>query len=199
MKKNIKWIVFSISLLLFIIIVFMVVTHTDLYIDSFIYGLIDDHITNNLTSYIKYITYIGSAVAVIGIVVFVYIFFKNKKYSLYMTINLISITIFQLILKNIFSRNRPVDINLIEEEGYSFPSGHSLTALAFYGFIIYLIYKSKIKYKSLFISLFVLIILSVGFSRIYLGVHFFTDVIGAFTFALSYLILYTSIIEKRMV
>ena len=57
----------------------------------------------------------------------------------------------------------------------------------------------KIKYKSLFISLFVLIILSVGFSRIYLGVHFFTDVIGAFTFALSYLILYTSIIEKRMV
>ncbi len=199
MKKNIKWIVFSISLLLFIIIAFMVVTHTDLYIDSFIYGLIDDHITNNLTSYIKYITYIGSAFAVIGVVVFVYIFFKNKKYSLYMTINLISITIFQLILKNIFSRNRPVDINLIEEEGYSFPSGHSLTALAFYGFIIYLIYKSKIKYKSLFITLFVLIILSVGFSRIYLGVHFFTDVIGAFTFALSYLILYTSIIEKRMV
>lgn len=199
MKKYIKWIICLISFLIFIILSFLVMTKNDLYIDSFVYGIISKYISSDLTIFVKYLTYIGSAAAVIGVVVFVFIFFKNKKYSLYMSINLISITILQLILKNIFSRHRPIDINLIEETGYSFPSGHSLTAMAFYGFIIYLIYNSNIKYKGLFISLFVLIIIAIGLSRIYLGVHFFTDVLGAFTFSLSYLIIYTEIIKKRLV
>ena len=118
-----------------------------------------------------------------------------------MSINLVTITLFQLILKSIFTRSRPVDINLIEETGYSFPSGHSLTVMAFYGFIIYLIYISKLNKKSkiIYISLFSLIILVVGLSRIYLGVHFFTDVLGAFTFAISYLIIYTNIIKRWLV
>ena len=105
----------------------------------------------------------------------------------------------QMLLKNIFVRVRPIDINLIEETGYSFPSGHSLTAFAFYGFIIYLIYNSNLNKRSkrIFITLFSLVILVVGLSRVYLGVHFFTDVIGAFSFALSYLIIYIYIINSK--
>ena len=115
-----------------------------------------------------------------------------------MSINLILITIFQLILKNIFSRNRPIDINLIDESGYSFPSGHSLTSMAFYGFIIYLIYTSDIKGKKIFITLFSLLILVTGLSRIYLGVHYFTDVVGGFVFAAAYLIVYTHMIKDKI-
>lgn len=200
MKKYIKWIICLTSIIIFIILSFLVITKNDIYLDSFVYDFISKYITNNLTTIFKYLTYLGSAVVVIGITIFVLIFFKNKKYALYMSLNLIIITTFQYILKNIFLRNRPVDINLIEESGYSFPSGHSLTAMAFYGFIIYLIYISNItkKYKIIFITIFSIFICITGLSRIYLGVHYFTDVLGGFTFSLFYLIIFTSVIKKQL-
>lgn len=199
MKKYLKWIICFISLIIFIILSILVLTKNDIYLDSVIYNFISKYISHDLTNVVKYLTYLGSAGVVIGITLFILVFYKNKKYSFYLSINLLLITIFQLILKNIFTRNRPVDINLIEETGYSFPSGHSLTAMAFYGFIIYLIYTSDIEKKSkrIYILLMSLIILVIGLSRIYLGVHFFTDVVGAFTFSLPYLIIYTNIIGKK--
>ena len=200
MKKYLKWIICSISLIIFIILSVLVLTKKDIYLDSFIYGIVSKYISSNLTLIVKNLTHLGSAIVVIGITVFVLLFFKNKKYALYMAINLVSITILQVILKNIFARVRPLDINLIEETGYSFPSGHSLTAFAFYGFIIYLIYKSNLskRSKNIFITMFSTFIFVVGLSRVYLGVHFFTDVIGAFTFSLAYLIIYTHIIDKKL-
>ena len=134
------------------------------------------------------------------IILLVLIIFKNKKYGIFMSIDLILITILQYALKFTFTRNRPLDINLIEETGYSFPSGHSLTAMAFYGFIIYLIYTSKLHKRSkyIYITLFSILILIMGLSRIYLGVHFFTDVLGAFSLSLSFLIIYTHFIKERI-
>ncbi len=200
MKKYLKWIICVLSIIIFIVLSVLVLNGKDIAIDSNFYNFISKYISDNLTNYVKYLTYIGSGAVVIGITLFVFIYFKNKKYALYMSINLIAITIIQLILKNIFSRTRPIDINLIEETGYSFPSGHSLTAMAFYGFIIYLIYNSNISKisKVIFILLFSVLILVTGLSRIYLGVHFFTDVLGGFTFSVFYLIIYTSIIKNKL-
>ena len=197
MKKYLKWIVCALLFVIFIILSILVLTKKDIYLDSIIYGFISKYITDNLTIVAKYLTYLGSAFSVLGITLITLLFFKNKKYGLYMSINLLTITIFQLILKNIFSRGRPVGINLIEESGYSFPSGHSLTSMAFYGFIIYLIYNSNLtkRSKSIFIILLSLIIIVVGLSRIYLGVHYFTDVLGGFTFSLSYLIIFISLLK----
>lgn len=198
MKKYLKWIICILSLILFIILSILVLTKKDIYLDSVVYNFMSKYISDNLTNVIKYLTYIGSAVAVISITLFTLIIFKNKKYSFYMALNLVLITILQIILKNIFTRDRPLDINLITETGYSFPSGHSLTAFAFYGFIIYLIYISNIKNKKIHIILFSILIFITGLSRIYLGVHYFTDVIGGFTFSLLYLIIYTSIVKRRL-
>ena len=200
MRKNLKWIVCIIFILIFLLLGILVLKQDDIYLDSVAYNFISYFIRDNLTSIIKWLTYIGSAIAVISITLFTFIYFKNKRYGLYMSINLICITIIQLILKSIFSRNRPININLIEEKGYSFPSGHSLTSMAFYGFIIYLIYKSNLNKRSkyIFISLFALLILVTGISRVYLGVHYFTDVLGGFTFSISYLIIYTSIVGKKI-
>lgn len=200
MKKYLKWIVCIISFIIFLILAILVLTKKDMFLDNIVYSFISNFISDNLTKTIKYMTYFGSALVVIIITIFTLIFFKNKRYTLFMSLDLFIITILQFILKNIFSRNRPVDINLIEESGYSFPSGHSLTSMAFYGFIIYLIYNSNMNKRSkiIFITLFVLLILVTGISRIYLGVHYFTDVLGGFTFSISYLIIYTSIIKDKL-
>lgn len=197
MKKYLKWFLCLINFLIFIILSILVLTKNDIYIDSVVYDFVSKFIYQDLTNIIKILTNIGGVLVVIVITLITLI--KNRKYGIYISINLIIITIFQLILKSLFSRTRPVDINLIEETGYSFPSGHSLTAMAFYGFIIYLIYISNINKRSkiIYISLFSICILIVGLSRIYLGVHFFTDVLGAFTFAFSYLVIYTSLLKRK--
>lgn len=198
MKKNIKWIICILSLIIFLILGYLVKTNNDLIIDTVIYNLISNIITDDLTNLIKFITFLGSATVVILITIIALIILKNKKIGLFMALDLITITLFQYILKAIFGRSRPIGINLIEESSYSFPSGHSLTAMAFYGFIIYLIYKSKLKYKKVYIILLSLLILLIGLSRVYLGVHYITDVLGGFTFSLFYLIIFINILKKQI-
>lgn len=198
MKKNIKWIVCFISLIIFLILGYLVKTNNELILDNYVYNFISKFINDNLTHIVKSITFLGSATIVISITILTLIVLKNKKIGLFMALDLILITIFQYILKPIFGRARPLDINLIEETNYSFPSGHSLTAMAFYGFIIYLIYKSNLKYKKVYIILLSILILLIGLSRVYLGVHFITDVLGGFTFSLFYLIIFTHIIKKNI-
>lgn len=123
---------------------------------------------------------------------------KNKKISYLVIINLLTIIVLNLFLKNVFVRERPFDLMLIEETGYSFPSGHSMVSFAFYGYIIYLIYKGYLRtnhkvISTIFISI---LILLVGCSRIYLGVHYTSDVLGSFILSALYLIFYILFSEK---
>ena len=201
MKKYFKWIMCIIFFIFFIVISLLIITKNDIYLDNYVYNFIYSFKNDILTLLVKCITYLGSVYALILIILGVLILFKNKRYALYMSINLLFITIIQYTFKNIFTRARPIDISLIEESGYSFPSGHSLTAMAFYGLIIYLIYKSKLnkKAKIIFIALFSLLIILIGVSRIYLGVHYATDVLGGFTFSTAYLVIYTSLIKNKLI
>lgn len=198
MKKNIKWIICILSLVIFLILGYLVKTNNDLILDTIIYSFISKFINNDLTHIIKFITFLGSATVVILITIIALIVIKNKKIGLFMALDLIIITIFQYILKAIFARPRPIGISLVEETSFSFPSGHSLTALAFYGFIIYLVYRSKLKYKKVYVTLLSLLILLIGLSRVYLGVHFITDVLGGFSFSLFYLIIFINILKKQI-
>ena len=196
MKKNIKWIVCIFSLITFILLAYLVKTNENIIIDKYFYELIMPIINNNLTNIVKIVTFLGSAFTVILITIICLIVIKNKKIGLFMALDLIIITCFQYLLKYTFLRNRPVDINLIEETGYSFPSGHSLTAMAFYGFIIYIVNKYNLKYKKIYTILLSILIILIGFSRIYLGVHYPTDVFGGLTFSLFYLVIFINIVKK---
>lgn len=124
-------------------------------------------------------------------------FLKNKWISLCLPINLFIIYILNIILKNIVQRERPNNFRLIDETGYSFPSGHSMVSMAFYGLIIYFIYnyiENKFIKWSLCTMLSILILL-IGFSRVYLGVHYASDVIAGFVISIAYLIIFTCTIS----
>ena len=129
------------------------------------------------------------------------ILIKNKKIGVSIFSNLAIITALNQLLKNILQRPRPTEYRIIEETGYSFPSGHSMISMALYGYIIYLIYKyvtnKYIKWFS--IVLLSILICSIGISRIYLGVHYTSDVLGGFLISVSYLVIYISAVNKFLI
>jgi len=125
---------------------------------------------------------------------------KNKKYGICITSNLILVTAINLILKNIVERPRPNEFRIIDETGYSFPSGHSMASMAFYGLLIYFAYRyiENKKIRTVICTVLSLLIPLIGFSRIYLGVHYTSDVIAGFLVSTVYLILFTSIAPKLL-
>jgi len=100
--------------------------------------------------------------------------------------------------KKYIDRSRPEGVAYYAEVNRSFPSGHSTTAMALYGLLAYLLFryyaKARRHYQLLGISFF-LIILAVGASRIYLGVHFLSDVLAGYLLGASWVLLGISIIE----
>ncbi len=150
-----------------------------------------------LTKIFLIITNLGSPYVLILLTLLSFLL-KNKKLSFIITANLGLITIINQVLKFIVKRPRPSDLFLIVETGYSFPSGHSMVSLSFYGLLIYFIYKyfKNKNLKIFLITLFSLIIVLIGVSRVYLGVHFVSDVISGFLLSLSYLIIFIKVINK---
>lgn len=191
MKKRIVCII---SFILFLVTVILI-TNDNKYFDNYIINLFK-YKSDILTNIMKIITFLGSALSMILLTVLLIIVVKGKRNKILILINVIVTTLLNQLLKNVFQRGRPID-SIIEESGYSFPSGHSMVSMAFYGFLIYLVYKSNIKYKSLIIGLLSVLIFLIGISRIYLGVHYPTDVIGGFTLSLSYLLLFIDITKPN--
>lgn len=195
LKKNYKFIILLICIIIFLAIIEDVFEKETMTIDLIIYEIIVKNMrTDMLTSIFKIITNLGGAYCLIIIAILSAVFIKDKKIAISVPINLIIITILNLVLKNIVERPRPEGYRLITETGYSFPSGHSMISAAFYGLIIYFIWKNvkNRKLKYIFSLLLGLLIALIGISRIYLGVHYASDVIGGFSISIAYLIIFTS-------
>lgn len=200
LRKNLKWIICLITLILFIAIIRSVYKESIMNFDNFYYEHISKLISEQMTFFVKMITNLGSAFSLVSLTILILLISKEKKYGILVGINLITIFVINTILKFIFARPRPLDINLIEELGYSFPSAHAMISTAFYGFIIYLIWQTKISKRRKWISSIVLSILIVliGITRIYLGVHYASDVFAGMLISISYLVLFTSIASKYL-
>ncbi|MEZ0480998.1 phosphatase PAP2 family protein [Planococcus sp. SSTMD024] len=96
-----------------------------------------------------------------------------------------------VLLKHLFSRERPSINEAIDAVGYSFPSGHSMGSLIFYGFLIYLVIRTKQKPWLQWAAVFGLsmLIVLIGISRIYLGAHFPSDVLAGYIAGTIWLVL----------
>lgn len=200
-KQNFKWLI-AIIMLIICFNIAEELFENDIYkFDDFIYHYVSIIISPSMTVFFKFITNVGSAVAVIAICLFYFLFVKNKVYAKLMTLNLVIITVLNQVIKHVVSRPRPTGFRLIDETGYSFPSGHSMVSMAFYGFLIYLAnkYVKNIYLKVTLISVLSIFIVLIGVSRIYLGVHYASDVVVGFCISISYLILFTHILNKNKI
>lgn len=197
--KNLKWIILFLCLILFLELALDVFQKEIMTKDVLGYKFISTYVISDfITPIAKVITQMGGAITLIFITIVLLLFLKNKKIGIAIAINLGVATALNLLLKHIVQRPRPTEYIMISETGYSFPSGHSMVSMAFYGFLIYLIYR-QVESKKLkwgLIIMLLLLIIAIGISRIYLGVHYTSDVLAGFTISLSYLIIYTSIVKK---
>ena len=151
------------------------------------------------TSFFKFITRMGDWYVIVGIIILSVMFFR--KYFKVIVTNAVFITLVNQILKIIIQRPRPSDFQIITASGYSFPSGHAMISTAFYGFMFYLIYKSNLsnKYKVLSGMLTLILVVLICISRVYLGVHYLTDVIAGSSLAVLYLTVYTYLLNSKKV
>ena len=197
-KKNIRWIILLVGLIIFFLILEDLFENEIDSFDSAIYQIISYVMSDRVTSLMKVITNLGGAVMIVSITILVLLFSKKKKMNLCVIANLAIITISNQLLKRIIARPRPVEHRLIGESGYSFPSGHSMVSMAFYGLLIYYAYKNikKVWVRNTVCILLATIIVLIGMSRIYLGVHYPSDVLAGFCISLSYLALFTNVTKK---
>ena len=200
-KKNLKWVVLFICLVGFLALAEDVFNKEIMYGDIIGYKLISTFLISDfVTPIAKFITNFGGAIFLSIATVMLFLLIKNKKIGLSIISNIVIITVLNQLLKRILQRPRPTEFRIVEETGYSFPSGHSMVSMAFYGYLIYLIYRYiKNKYvKWTLITILSILICLIGISRIYLGVHYTSDVLGGFLLSISYLVIYISSIKKLL-
>lgn len=197
--KNYKWIIFFVFFVIFLAIAEDVFEQEIFEFDSVVYNFLVNNRNEALNNFFKIITQFGSALVLIIITILCVIFIRDKKYKILVPANLVTIAIINIVLKNFFLRPRPNELRLIEETGYSFPSGHAMASTAFYGLLIYIAHEkieNKILRNTICIMLGLLILL-ISVSRIYVGVHYTSDVIAGTCFSIAYLILITRLIKNQ--
>lgn len=198
-KNIIKWILCAITAILAIVITINVKNGKILELDLNIYKFFSENIINDkLTPIVKVITHVGGAKIVFVLTVLAIILIKGLKNKLFLLAGVVGTAGLNVVLKHIVQRERPNINRLIPEKGYSFPSGHSMMSMAFYGMLIFLIFKyvKNTALKWTLIVILTILLSTIGITRIYLGVHYPSDVIGGFVVSLTYLFILTEIYNK---
>lgn len=190
---------FLLTIMAFIFLSAMINFKDELFIDEFGYALVSKiFIRDELTTLIKYLTNLGSGKTMFLIALGILLVNRDKSIGVCASANLLIVNNFNFWFKQFFARPRPIDNRIIDEMGYSFPSGHAMTSIVFYGFLIYLIYKycQNEKLKHYLIIGLVLLIFLIGLSRVYLGVHYTSDVLAGFLLGYAILVIFINFLEK---
>src|SRR5690554_4696731 len=154
--------------------------------DDTVSATIQSFRTPSLTPVFEFITHMGDRLAyfIAALIVAAFFYFKygRWKFTLQTILVLLLSSLSNVVLKKVINRERPTFEHLVAVSTLSYPSGHSMSAMAFYGFLIYLLFKIQMAtwLRITLVFLFSFMILSIGLSRIYLGVHYPSDVAGGF-------------------
>ncbi|MEP7164854.1 MAG: phosphatase PAP2 family protein [Ferruginibacter sp.] len=180
----------------------MIFEDKNLAFDERVFAAIVPYYNDGNTRLMNFITFFGSHnfllpanLLLIGIFLF---YKKHRAYSLKIASVAITSTAVLFLLKFILKRERPLIPLISKAHGYSFPSGHTISGLVFFGMLAYIIYKT-IKNKFLKWALIILMFcfaFLVGFSRVYLKLHYASDVIAGFCIGIIWLLLAKWILIK---
>lgn len=188
------WAVFWGCLLLFLYMANEVFRQGDTGLDDALFRFADSHTSPPVTRMMIFISFFASAeylMVVPPLVVLVFSFYKGLRW-LALKVLLISMSsaVLNQVMKGIFERPRPA-FAMLEQSGLSFPSGHAMIGGAFYGLLIYIVWRTVQDrvLRWVLTVLLTLLILLIGYSRIYLKVHYATDVLAGYAMGFLWLLL----------
>jgi undecaprenyl-diphosphatase len=198
----ILFLAFSAALALFIFTAWMIFGDNKTAFDQKVFSLLSTHVSRKNTGLMQFFTFLGTHTFLIPAILILSAYFLFVKKHRWYSINVPSVALSSLLvmftLKFIFRRDRPLTPLLAVAKGYSFPSGHAMISFTFYGLLIYLVWKNvKTKWVRLTVSIMLgLLIFVIGVSRIYLRVHYASDVLAGFCVGCMWLLLSLWILRK---
>lgn len=149
--------------------------------------------TSELTQFMIFISWLGAdfILAVSTVILIFFTWKKHKSESLIFFVMLLFGALLNLLLKEVFRRPRPTFDSLLNLSSYSFPSGHAMNSFVFYATVSYFFYHftKNIMLSLLVVTISVILVLLIGISRIYLGVHYPSDVIAGYLAGLFWFML----------
>lgn len=182
---------------LLLMMIFMLITNQTIYLKNIawfdlpIIHLIQQYALPTITKLMNKISFLGSDVflAMSSLCIGIYLLYL-KRFQLLITFStcMIFSGIFNFIFKNIFERPRPEILRLGKATGYSFPSGHAMAGICFYLFLAFMLSSEfkKTSRKIIAYTIAFCFIIMIGISRIYLGVHYPSDVLAGYTFGAAW-------------
>jgi undecaprenyl-diphosphatase len=197
-----KKILLAVALLLIFFLVWVVFVYGSNSFDQKAFSLINPHMTASRTRVMRFISLLGKhtfLIPVIGLLIAFFLFKKNKWMAIRTAAVLLSSLLIMSLLKSLIKRQRPPDPLVNGITNYSFPSGHAFMSVAFYGLLIWYatIYISNKRLRGMVIFFLLLLIAAIGFSRIYLRVHYATDVIAGICIGFVWLDFCLWFIDKK--
>jgi len=202
MKKYLNFILAGILIAALVVIMVLIKNGGIVEFDNNVFNLVTRNENIYLENMYKVFTFLGSTIFIIVAclaILVICILMKKKKIGFVIVGSVAISTIVNNVIKLIFRRPRPEVRRLVVEKSFSFPSGHTMAAVTLYGILIFFVMRSKLNKKvKLAISIVLgLLPICVAISRIYLGAHFASDVIGAAITSTALLLVETYFIAKH--
>lgn len=194
--------VFSAALFAFISIANMIFKEKKQGFDQHAFDFLAKNISDANTDVMQVFTFLGTHTFLIpanlALVAWFLFIKKHRWYSISVPVVALSSLLLMFFLKIIFHRDRPLSPLLQAAQGYSFPSGHATMSITFYGLIIFLVWQNikNVLLKWILTILLVLLIIFIGISRVYLRVHYASDVLAGFCIGLMWLFLSLWILKR---
>src|SRR6478672_3396821 len=193
-EMTIVLVLFAAALIVFVYITRKIFVQNKTQFDQRVFAYLKNHVSERNNDIMQFFTFLGTHEFLIPANLILIAYFglikKDKWYSIKVPAIALSSLGLMFLLKHSFNRERPAIPLLKEAAGLSFPSGHALMSVTFYGLIIYIVFKTyrDKDWKWIVIALLLLLILVIGTSRVYLRVHYASDVLAGFCIGFLWLV-----------
>ena len=187
----------SVCAIVFVMLLENVLAEENMKLDAAAWWLIGEHLRQPwLTPIMESFSALATPVTLLVVLCVATAFLPGKRPGWCCVLNLVLVVILNQTLKFVIQRPRPDVYRLTEVSGFSFPSGHSMVAMAVFGLLLWYVwrYEKNPRCRVALICLFAFVIAMIGVSRIYLGAHYASDVLGGFCVSMIWLVLYTKVV-----